>query len=113
MFRTVPTAHMFLIRRIARHGKIMQLELSTNTYTPTAILTAVKKQQSVADWKIVDSANGKYILAFEKSSIDANNVIARFNAQVIDEQIREKLEKDFGEIRNRIVELALSPIIKA
>ena len=91
----------------------MRLEISTTTFTLTAILTAVKKQQSFADWRVVDSADEKVVLEFQRVTLGEKEAVRQLEAQIADEQIREKLEKDFGEIRNRLVDLALAPIIKA
>jgi hypothetical protein len=91
----------------------MRLEISTSIFTPTAILTAVKKQQSFADWRVADTYGEKIVLEFQCATVGEQEAVSKLEAQIADEQIREKLEKDFGEIRNRLVDLALAPIIKA
>ena len=108
-----PIVRIIPIHRIALHIDDMRLEISTTTFTLTAILTAVKKQQSFADWRVVDSANEKVVLEFQRATLGEKETVRQLEAQIADEQIREKLEKDFGEIRNRLVDLALAPIIKA
>ena len=53
------------------------------------------------------------MLEFQRATLGEKETVRQLEAQIADEQIREKLEKDFGEIRNRLVDLALAPIIKA
>ena len=91
----------------------MRVEFSTRTFTLTAILTAVKKQQPVADWRVVGSDDERILLEFENARVGDDEVARRLERQVIDEQLREKLEEEFGEIRKRLVDLALLPIIRA
>lgn len=91
----------------------MQLSVTTRDYSQTAILAAVKKQQVFADWRI-DGRNGETtILTFDKtsSSLAEDECVKRFRQQLDDEVLREKLESDFGHVRDMLVDAALSPII--
>lgn len=85
-------------------------------YTVTAVLTAVKKQQVHADWRVKEKTQESLILAFSSIHSDAmgeEQCVAHFLQQLTDEQIREKLEQDFRQVRNLLVETALAPIVKA
>lgn len=91
----------------------MKLEISSAAYTLTAVLTAVKKQQIFANWQLIERTEKTTTISFshrEKANIDEESCVLRFRRQLDDEQIREKLEKDFGTIRDRLVATALGPI---
>ena len=91
----------------------MELSVSSQTYSLSAVLTAVKKQQVFADWQMKERSETTTVLSFSKCvnpDSDEAKCVAKFRRQLDDEQIREKLERDFGEIRNRLVAFALSPI---
>lgn len=92
------------------------MRIDLNIYSISAILAAVKKQQVFADWKLVERNDNHAVLSYthiEKDGLDATDCEKRFVCQLNDEQIREKLEADFNSVRNRLVDLALSPIINA
>ena len=91
----------------------MRISVATNDYTQTAILAAVKKQQVSANWCVEDRNEQSTILSFTNAttSITDDECARRFRQQLDDEQLREKLEHDFGTVRNLLVGAALSPII--
>jgi His-Xaa-Ser system protein HxsD len=92
----------------------MRISVSTNDYTQSAILAAVKKQQVFADWVIEERSEQSTIISFAKarSSMTDEECERRFRQQLDDEMLREKLEHDFGAIRDLLVSAALSPIIR-
>ena len=92
---------------------MMQIEKSTAFWSKSAILAAVKKQQAIANWKIEEASEDRVVLSFSGAELSEEDCIRRFDQQLADEQLRERLELDFGHVRDRLVELALSPIIKA
>ena len=91
----------------------MRISVATNDYTQSAILAAVKKQQVFADWGVEERGEQSTILSFAKtkSSITDEECGRRFRQQLDDELLREKLEHDFGAVRDLLVRAALSPII--
>ena len=91
----------------------MQVSVTTRDYSQTAILAAIKKQQVFADWRIDGQDGETSILAFDKplSSLSEEECEKRFRQQLDDEVLREKLESDFGHVRDMLVDAALSPII--
>ncbi len=91
----------------------MTIVISLKVFTPTAILAAMKRQQPFADWSVVSSEGDRFVLGFSHAKEGDDDAVRRFYSQVSDEMIREKLEKDFGSVRDRLVDLALSPIIKS
>jgi len=92
---------------------IMRFSVVTRAYSQTAILAAVKKQQVFADWRIEKRDGEAVVLAFDKSlsSLTEDECVQRFRQQLDDEVLREKLESDFGHVRDMLVDAALSPII--
>lgn len=92
----------------------MQISITANDYTQTAILAAVKKQQVFADWRVESRNEQSTTLSFTKtkSSLTDKECERKFLQQLDDEQLREKLERDFGVVRNLLVSVALSPIIQ-
>ena len=88
------------------------IEISLKAFTTTAILTTIKRQQAFADWSIVNSSVEQVVLGFSHAKDEKDDAVRRFYIQLSDEMIREKLEKDFSAVRDRLVDLALSPIIK-
>ncbi len=91
----------------------MRFSVVTRDYSRTAILAAVKKQQVFADWRIEGRDGEMTILAFDtpSSSLSEGDCKKRFCQQLDDEILREKLESDFGHVRDMLVDAALSPII--
>ena len=91
----------------------MRFRVATREYSQTAILAAVKKQQVFADWRIDERDGDESILSFDNplSSLTEEECVKRFRQQLDDEVIREKLESDFGHVRDMLVDAALSPII--
>ena len=108
--RTVP---IFLIRLTGPRIDNMTIEISLKAFTTTAILTAIKRQQPLADWHVVSSGEEQLVLGFSHAKDGDDDAVRRFYIQLSDEMIREKLEKDFSSVRDRLVDLALSPIIKS
>lgn len=91
----------------------MELTVSSQTYSLSAVLTAVKKQQVFADWRMKERSETTTVLSFSRcraSDSDEAQCVAKFRRQLDDEQIREKLEQDFGTVRDRLVAFALDPI---
>ena len=91
----------------------MQFSVVTRDCSQTAMLAAVKKQQVFADWRIEGRDGETTILSFGKvaSSLSEEDCIKHFRQQLDDEVLREKLESDFGHVRDMLVDVALSPII--
>ena len=91
----------------------MKLTITKDDYSQTAILAAVKKQQVFADWRIEGQDGGKIVLSFDEPSLSLteDECVRRFRQQLDDEVLREKLESDFGHVRDMLVDAALSPII--
>ena len=91
----------------------MRIKIANDVYSKTAILAAVKKQQVFADWRIDESEDGNVALSFSKiaGSVTPDECELRFRQQLDDEQIRERLEKNFSQVRIQLVNAALSPII--
>ena len=91
----------------------MRFSVATRDYSQTAILAAVKKQQVFADWRIEGRGGETTVLAFDRpiSSLTEDDCVQRFRQQLDDEVLREKLESDFGHVRDMLVDAALSPII--
>lgn len=91
----------------------MELTVSSQTYSLSAVLTAVKKQQVFADWRMKERSETTTVLSFSRcgaSDSDEAQCVAKFRRQLDDEQIREKLEQDFGAVQDRLVAFALDPI---
>lgn len=94
----------------------MTISVDLGVYTVTAVLTAVKKQQVHADWCVKEKTQESLILAFSSihtAEMSEEQCVAQFRRQLTDEQIREKLEQDFRQVRDLLVETALAPIAKA
>lgn len=93
----------------------MRIRIATNEYSQTAMLVAIKKQQVFADWRMEGREGDAIVLSCVniKSSLTEEECERRLRQQLDDEQIREKLEKDFGEVRELLVNVALTPIIQA
>ena len=91
----------------------MRINVATRDYSQTAILAAVKKQQVFAGWRVEERGNEWTGLMFDKplTSLTEEECVQRFQQQLDDEVIREKLETDFGHVRDMLVNAALSPII--
>lgn len=92
------------------------MRIDLKIYSISAILVALKKQQVFADWRLIERDGDYAVLSYSrivKDGLDATDCEKRFVCQLNDEQIREKLEADFNRVRDRLVDLALSPIINA
>ena len=91
----------------------MRINVATRDYSQTAILAAVKKQQVFAGWRVEGRDDESTVLSFDKpiSSLTEDDCVQRFRQQLDDEVLREKLESDFGHVRDMLVDAALSPII--
>ncbi len=91
----------------------MKLTITKDDYSQTAILAAVKKQQVFADWRIERRDDDIIVLSFDRPSLSLTEeeCLQRFRQQLDDEVLREKLESDFGHVRDMLVDAALSPII--
>lgn len=92
----------------------MELTVSSKAYSLPAVLTAVKKQQVFADWRLKERSEVTTVLSFSRcaySDSEEAQCVAKFRRQLDDEQIREKLEKDFGPVRDRLVAFAIDPIV--
>lgn len=94
----------------------MKLNIDLRLYTFTAVLTAIKKQQVFANWKVEERSEQTAVLSFsnvQRNGCSTEDCRDRFLGQLNDELLREKLESDFRLVREKLVDLALSPIIKA
>lgn len=91
----------------------MQFSIDADNYSQTAVLTAIKKQQVSAAWRIEGRSKNSIVLSFDKtqSSLSDDECVRRFRLQLNDEMLREKLESDFGHVRDMLVDVALAPII--
>ncbi len=92
---------------------MVRFSVAKNKYSQTAILAAVKKQQVFADWRVDGQDGDMTVLSYEKSSSSTTEAecLKRLRQQLDDEVLREKLESDFGHVRDMLVDAALSPII--
>lgn len=94
----------------------MTLRVDLGVYSVSAILTAVKKQQVHADWSVQEKQGEELLLAFSAvhtEDLSEEQCVSRFLSQLTDEQIREKLEQDFRQVRDLLVSTALAPIAKS
>lgn len=94
----------------------MTLRIDLDVYSVSAVLTAVKKQQIHADWSVKEKQGEGLLLDFSSvhtEGLSDEQCISRFLSQLTDEQIREKLEQDFRQVRDLLVSTALAPIAKA
>lgn len=75
----------------------MQISITANDYTQTAILAAVKKQQVFADWRVESRNEQATTLSFTKtkSSLTDKECERKFLQQLDDEQLREKFGAGF------------------
>ena len=91
----------------------MKLNILKDDYSQTAILAAVKKQQVFADWRVEGRDGDMIVLSFDRPSLPLTEeeCVQRFRQQLDDEVLRERLESDFGHVRDMLVDAALSPII--
>ncbi len=111
-----PTVRIALTFLIALASDIMTISVDLGAFSVSAILTAVKKEQVYADWALVECRDGKAILTFTKvrhGDTTEEQCIANFTCQLNDEQVREKLEVDFKNVRDLLVKTALAPIADA
>ena len=108
-FAQLPSVALFASFKLL----IMRVSIATRDYSQTAILAAVKKQQVFADWRIAERGSDSTVIMFDKpsSSLMEEECVQRFRQQLDDEMLREKLESDFGNVRDMLVGAALSPII--
>ncbi len=94
----------------------MTVSVDLGVYSVSAVLTAVKKQQIYADWSVKERQDGLLLLSFSvvhTEEMREEQCVSRFMSQLTDEQIREKLEQDFRQVRDLLVSTALAPIAKA
>ena len=94
----------------------MTISIDLGTFSVSAILTAVKKGQVYADWTFVECRDGKGVLTFTEvrhCDTTEEQCVANFTRQLNDEQIREKLELAFKDVRDLLVKTALAPIADA
>lgn len=91
----------------------MRIRVKANDYSQTAILVAIKKQQVSAAWRIEDQNEESVVLAFDKaeSQLSDEECEKRLRQQLDDEVLREKLELDFGRVRDLLVEVALKNLV--
>lgn len=94
----------------------MTVSVDLGVYSVSAVLTAVKKQQVHADWYVKERQVDTLLLSFftiRAEEMSEEQCVSRFMSQLTDEQIREKLEQDFRQVRDLLVSTALAPIAKA
>lgn len=91
----------------------MKIQVATTAYSITAILAAIKKQQVFADWRLEAHDGNSATLSCDRIAQTATleECEWKLRRQLDDEQLREKLECDFGRVRDMLVDAALSPII--
>lgn len=113
---TAPTVLIALTFLIVLASDTMTISIDLGTFSVSAILTAVKKGQVYADWTFVECRDGKGVLTFTEvrhCDTTEEQCVANFTRQLNDEQIREKLELDFKDVRDLLVKTALAPIADA
>lgn len=113
---TAPTVLIALTFLIVLASDTMTISVDLGTFSVSAILTAVKKGQVYADWTFVECRDGKGVLTFTEvrhCDTTEEQCVANFTRQLNDEQIREKLELDFKNVRDLLVKTALAPIADA
>ena len=104
---TAPTVLIALIALtflIVLASDTMTISVDLGTFSVSAILTAVKKGQVYADLTFTKVRHG---------DTTEEQCVANFTRQLNDEQIREKLELDFKNVRDWLVKTALAPIADA
>lgn len=91
----------------------MRITVPIGECSNTAMLAAIKKQQVFADWHIESIEGNSYALSYSKAktSLSGEDCDRLLREQLRDEILREKLERDFGNVRDMLVNAALSPII--
>lgn len=91
------------------------LEISRKIYDINAILKAAYKFTDTC-YVHVDSISegilGVYFKARDRKDASLENIVNDFCNELIDQQIRVNLEKEYSSIRDQIVKKAFSPIDK-
>lgn len=90
----------------------MRISIEAREYSQTAILAAIKKQQVFADWRIEDRDDSSILVSYGKACLPDEECAMRLRRQLDDEVVRERLEADFGSVRDMLVSAALAPIIR-
>lgn len=93
--------------------KIM-LQINLDIYNQETITSAVYKftDKCFVSQKKMDNVIQISFQLKPENALDLELLIKEFENELIDQQIRYDTEKKFGDIRNRIVEKAFSPITK-
>ena len=96
------------------NGRIL-LEINKNIYDAYAITNASYKFTDrcyIYQEPISDNIIGVYFKSKENANVSLERMADEFCNELIDQQIRLNIEKEYGHIRNEIVKKAFSPIEK-
>lgn len=103
------------MKEIVKHidGGRLLLEADRRIYDVKAIFNAAYKftdRCHIHHEPISDDVTGVYIKAKENINVSLDEIANEFYNELIDQQVRLNVEKEYGNIRNEIVKKAFSPI---
>ena len=105
------------MKEIIKHfddGRIL-LEIDKNIYDTRAVANASYRFTDrcyIYQEPISDNIMGVYFKSKEDTNVLLEKMADEFCNELIDQQIRLNIEKEYGHIRNEIVKKAFSPIEK-
>lgn len=91
------------------------IEIDNSIYEPQALLMAAYKISDRINVFFNKTSDNKTQIVFEakeENEINIDKDILAYNEDLIDQQLRIKLEETFKEYRNKIVNQAFAPIAK-
>lgn len=92
----------------------ISLRLSLNLYAKEAVIATIYKYSG--EYVIFQDLSGDDLLLTiklkDKSKVIPEDLLDRFQIDLVDQQIRYNVSKEFGHIRDLIVEEAFKPISK-
>jgi len=89
------------------------IQLDSSLYNFTAVTAAAHKYSDIAYINFIKSSGSLFCVTFDlksNSEIDPYLLEKEFMNELIDQQLRQDLEKKNGHIKNLIVEHAFAPI---
>lgn len=101
------------MHKIIKKENSFLIELSKEIYTKEAILATSYRFTNRCYICIDMPSQDNFTVSFKNKENEEENIeqlIADFCNELIDQQLRVDVEKEYGEIRNTIVKKALSPI---
>lgn len=91
----------------------MKIDLEKSLFEKQAVFAAVYKYKNQCSIQIEPTDEQHVGVFFGSDEIGSNelkNIIIRFQDEVLDQQHRRNLNKEFGRLREIIVEQAFSPV---